>query len=193
MLLGVEFFDGIGRIMVSDGLSAPGRGAPGDADRDSSDTHDQIKRTAAAVGRLIAEGAEVLIHCGDLTTPAVVEQCAGLPSYFVFGNNDFDEARLRRAMEAIGGVCLGYGGLIELGGKRIAVTHGDSGAEMAPTRALWPDYLSFGHPSHRERQPRRLDPIHQPWSAYRASQWTVAVLDLDTDHLQYVDQFAMLA
>ena len=128
-----------------------------------SDTHDQIKRTAAAVGRLIAEGAEVLIHCGDLTTPSVVEQCAGLPSYFVFGNNDFDEARLRRAMEAIGGVCLGYGGLIELGGKRIAVTHGDSGARWRGSRALGP-IISCRSPSHRERQPRRLDPIHQPWS-----------------------------
>jgi putative phosphoesterase len=53
-----------------------------------SDTHDHLKRTARAVAMLKAEGAEALIHCGDLTTPDIVYQCAELPSTFVLGNND---------------------------------------------------------------------------------------------------------
>ena len=95
-----------------------------------SDTHDQVDRTARAVSLLAAEGAEALIHCGDLTGPAVVAACGLLPGYFVFGNNDFNEAALRVAMADIGAICLGRAGEIALGGRRIAVTHGDSALEF---------------------------------------------------------------
>src|SRR3954470_23744352 len=95
-----------------------------------SDSHDKVARTARAVALLVAEGAEVLVHCGDYTTPEVVDQCAALPGYYVFGNNDFDEDDLRRAMVAAGGTCLERGGEVTLGGRRVAVTHGDSTGEL---------------------------------------------------------------
>lgn len=75
-----------------------------------SDTHDRVKRTVRAVMRLRSEGAEALVHCGDLTGPEVVGACSVLPAYYVFGNNDFDEEALFSAMEETGGTCLGYGG-----------------------------------------------------------------------------------
>src|SRR3954454_19822669 len=106
-----------------------------------SDTHDHVRRTARAVALLTAEGAEALIHCGDLTGPDVVYECGVLPSYYVFGNNDFDEDALRAAMEVVGGVCLEWGGEITLGGKRIGVTHGDSAREFRRLLVTQPDYL----------------------------------------------------
>ena len=128
-----------------------------------SDTHDQVERTSRAVRRWSPQGAEVLIHCGDLTGPDVVYECAGLPAYFVFGNNDFDEAGLRRAMAGIGAVCLGAVGEIELGGKRIAVTHGDSAREIRRLAGSSPDYLFFGHshwPADERQGPTRwINPV----------------------------------
>src|SRR6186997_2707119 len=106
-----------------------------------SDTHDQVVRTAGAVALLVAEGAEALIHCGDLTGPAVVRACGAVPSYYVFGNNDFDFEGLRRAMAATGGVCLERAGELTLDGRRIAVTHGDSAREVRRLAAARPDYL----------------------------------------------------
>ena len=149
-----------------------------------SDTHDHVKRTARAVRRLVAEGAETLIHCGDLTGPDVVYECAALPTHFVFGNNDYDEKGLRRAMAEIGAVCLGRGGLFELAGKRIAVTHGDSNKEIQRLSEAGPDYLFFGH-SHcpaddREGPTRWIN----PGALTRAARWTVATLDIDTDTLK---------
>src|SRR3979411_956585 len=88
-----------------------------------SDTHDHVTRTARAVSLLIAEGAEALIHCGDLNGPDVGPGGGGLPSYYVFGNNDFNESGLRRAMAIVGGVCLDWGGQVELGGRRFALAH----------------------------------------------------------------------
>ena len=148
-----------------------------------SDTHDQVSRTAGAVARLIAEGAEALIHCGDLTGPDIVYECAVIPAHFVFGNGDFEEAALRRAIGSCGGICLERGGELELGGKRIAVAHGDSAAEIRRLAAAKPDYLMFGH-SHvatdeREGPTRWIN----PGALHRASTWTVALLDLDSDVL----------
>lgn len=149
-----------------------------------SDTHDQVERTSKAVARLVAEGAEALIHCGDLTGPEVVHECAALPTYFVFGNNDYDERGLQRAMTLIDGVCLGKAGAIELGGARIAVTHGDSNKELRRLVADSPDYLFFGH-SHwpadeRHGKTRWIN----PGALHRAATWTVALLDLETAGLR---------
>ena len=151
-----------------------------------SDTHDQVARTARAVGLLIAEGAEALIHCGDYTGPDVVLECGGLPGYFVFGNNDFDQDALRRAMAIIGGTCLGRSGEVVLDGRRLAVTHGDSDRELRLLAAAEPDYLLSGH-SHETADDRR-GPTRwiNPGALHRASTWTAALLDLEADTLRFL-------
>ena len=151
-----------------------------------SDTHDQVERTSRAVAALVGAGAEALIHCGDLTVPEVVLECGGLPSYFVFGNNDFDRDALLRAMALVGGRSLGRGGEVVLEGRRIAVTHGDSSGEIRRLLAADPDYLLFGH-SHRAADERRgATRWINPGALYRARPWTAALLDLRTDLLEFL-------
>jgi uncharacterized protein len=151
-----------------------------------SDTHDQVERTSKAVAALVGAGAEALVHCGDLTVPEVVLECGGLPSYFVFGNNDFDRDGLLRAMALVGGRSLGRGGEVVLGGRRIAVTHGDSAGEVRRLLAADPDYFLFGH-SHRAADERRgATRWINPGALYRATPWTVAVLDLEADLLDFL-------
>ncbi len=149
-----------------------------------SDTHDKVERTKAAVEVLVNSGAEVLIHCGDITSPEVVYRLAPLPSYFVFGNCDFDLGALRQAIAVIGGTCLEHGGLIDLAGCRMAVTHGDSGREMARLEAERPEYLFSGH-THRALDVRRgLTRFINPGALHRATTWTVALLDCSSGQLQ---------
>ena len=142
-----------------------------------SDTHDQVQRTRSAVAMLVEGGAEVLIHCGDMTVPDVVQECSALPCYFVFGNCDYDRENLRLAINRVGGTCLDRGGLISLGGCRVAVTHGDSHQELRRLAALEPDYLFSGHThvaSDVQKGPTRWI---NPGALHRASTWTVALLD----------------
>lgn len=151
-----------------------------------SDTHDRQERAAAAVRALVDAGAEVLIHCGDITTPEVVYECVHLPSYFVFGNNDDDQDGIRAAIATIQGHCLGWGGVIELHGKKIGVTHGDQRREVAKILAQAPDYLLFGHshvPTDEREGPTRWI---NPGALHRAEEWTVALLNLDTDGLEFL-------
>lgn len=151
-----------------------------------SDTHDRRERTTKAVRLLVDSGAEALIHCGDLTEPDIVYECTGVPSTFVFGNNDEDEDGIRAAILAINGLCLDFGGEITLGGKRIAVTHGDIGKQVRRLAAAKPDYLLYGHshvPTDDRDGPTRWI---NPGALHRAESWTVALLDLERDHLQFL-------
>jgi uncharacterized protein len=148
------------------------------------DTHDKVERTQAAVKALVDVGAEVLVHCGDITIPEVVYQLAPLPSYFVFGNCDFELGDLRQAISAIGGTSLERGGLIELDGHRLGVTHGDSAHELSRLAAEHPEYLFSGH-THQALDVRR-GPTRfiNPGALHRATTWTVALLDLASGHVE---------
>jgi putative phosphoesterase len=148
-----------------------------------SDTHDQLVLTQHAVALLMREGAEVLIHCGDLTGPEIVQACAKLPCTFAFGNHDADSApALERAIADVGGTCVASGGIVELAGKRIAVLHGHEG--MKDLLAERPDYLIHGH-SHIAAdgwigKTRRIC----PGALNRAESLTVALLDTATEELR---------
>ena len=149
-----------------------------------SDTHDQVQRTKAAVAMLREGGAEALIHCGDLTNADVAVECSVLSCYFVFGNCDHDPESLRLAIKRMGGTCLDRGGLISLGGCRLAVTHGDSELELRRLVALKPDYLFSGHThvvSDVQKGPTRWI---NPGALHRASVWTVALLDTASKHVR---------
>jgi putative phosphoesterase len=152
-----------------------------------SDTHNQMARTTRGVELLQAEGVEALIHCGDLTEPEVVPLCAVLPCWFVLGNNDADNVpHLERAMAEAGAVSLGWGGEVTLAGKRIAVVHGHMTSDVRRLLVARPDYLLSGHshiPADRRDGPtRRIN----PGALHRADDFTVAILDLETEELRFL-------
>jgi uncharacterized protein len=149
-----------------------------------SDTHDQIARTADAAAMLVDAGAEAMIHCGDITVPRVVFELDARPSYFVFGNCDDDIQGLKQAIATLGGTCLEHGGLITLGGRRLAITHGHLEREIHRLEAMEPDYLLSGH-THRVDD-RRRGPTRwiNPGALHGAKTWTVALLDLESDELR---------
>ena len=152
-----------------------------------SDTHDQLARTRRAVSLLRESGAEVLIHCGDLAIPEIVAACAVLPTYFVLGNWDADNVpALRKAAAENGAVCLGWGDTVVLDGKRIGVVHGHMRIDVRRVLATRPDYLLSGHshiPSDQyEGDVRRIN----PGALHEADQFTVALLDLANDSVQFL-------
>jgi uncharacterized protein len=152
-----------------------------------SDTHDELSRTRAAIQMLRDEGAEALIHCGDLASPPIVAACAALPFWFVFGNHDADEVPdLKQAALEAGAVCLGWVGEVELDGQLIAVVHGHMRYDVRQALATRPHYLLSGH-SHiasdrREGLVRRIN----PGALHEAEQFTVALLDLQDDELRFL-------
>ena len=152
-----------------------------------SDTHNDVVRTKQAVDVLRVEGAESLIHCGDLSIPEIVEVCSCLPFYFVFGNHDSDMVpHLKDAAAGHGATCLGWGGEMILAGKRIAVVHGHLTMDLKPLLEAEPDYLLSGQAHYpqdfRQGATRRIN----PGTLFRAEEFTVALLDLAQDELRFV-------
>ena len=152
-----------------------------------SDTHDRVDAAAAAIAALKAAGAAYFLHCGDVGGEAVLDQLAGLPAAFVWGNTDWDRTSLTRYASDLGIQCFRNFGELELGGKVIALTHGDDA--RAVRRVLdgqRHDYLLVGH-SHVKSDTRvgRVRVIN-PGALHRAREKTVATLDTASDLLRFI-------
>ncbi len=157
-----------------------------------SDTHGRSTIARRAVMQLQSLGATHFAHCGDVADfgsdgRAVLDCLPAGVSWFVFGNNDLEPARLRDYAGKIGIHCLNYTGEFELGSKRFAVTHGDRSADLNQLldRAGEIDYLLSGH-THRKHD-LRVGSIRRinPGALHRANPKTVAILNPESDKLEF--------
>ena len=92
-----------------------------------SDSHDRGPLMAAAVAAARDEGAEAVIHCGDIIGGNTLRASLkfGLPIHAVHGNNLGDPVSIARMACHSEGL-LHYHGQdaeLELGGRRVFVTH----------------------------------------------------------------------
>jgi len=153
-----------------------------------SDTHNEVERTQRAIEQLRAAGAEALFHCGDLASPPIVAALAVLPSWFVFGNHDADVVpQLRQAAAELGPVCLGWHGVVDLAGTRIGLVHGHLFTDLRKVLAEHPHYVFSGH-SHiiRNAQHGSVRRIN-PGALFRADRFTVALLDLASGTVEFLE------
>lgn len=151
-----------------------------------SDTHDKLARTRTAVQMLRDHGAEAIVHCGDLETPPILKECAVLPCWFVFGNNDDSTSELRKTATDLGAVCLEFGGLVELDGRRIGVTHGHSPTDLEEVMDRKVEYMLFGHSHCAEAFHENGVRFINPGALHRASTYTVALLDLKNGEVKWL-------
>jgi putative phosphoesterase len=154
-----------------------------------SDSHGRFEITQLAVELLRSRGAAYLIHCGDVGDEYIIDLLAGNapPAAFVWGNNDYDRERLAAYAKSVGVLCVDIFGRLELGGKRIAVTHGDHLALMKQvTNEQSADYLLVGHTHVMVDRRANGVRVINPGALYRASAKTCALLQTDTDHLEFL-------
>ena len=135
---------------------------------------------------LRAGGAEFYIHCGDVGGEPIIDLLAGLKAALVWGNNDWDRRELERYAARLGVQVLPPLGELELDGKRFAITHGDD--QKLVRRVLEQqahDYLLLGHSHVRADQRIGKTRMINPGALHRAGQKSVALLDTQTDLLQF--------
>ena len=152
-----------------------------------SDTHNDLVRTRFAVRTLLAAGIDAIAHCGDLSSPPIVEACAVRPCWFVFGNHDADSVpALERAADEFGATCLGWGGVIEFSGIRIGVAHGHLTTDVTRVLESRPDYFLFGHTHIASDE--TIDGVRRinPGALFRAENFTAAILEPTSGRLEFV-------
>ena len=113
-----------------------------------SDSHDRSDALAQAVREGAADGAEAVIHCGDVigTQTLGAAMSVGLPLHVIHGNNLGDLMSLNRWARESGGLLQYHGAdaRLDLDGRRIFVVHyPEYGYAMACT-GDW-DLVCCGH------------------------------------------------
>jgi putative phosphoesterase len=113
-----------------------------------SNSHDRAESLAAAVRAAAAQGAEAVIHCGDVIGTQTLRPtlAVGLPTHVIHGNNIGDAVSLSRWARDSKGQLHYHGpdARLELGGRKIFVVHyPEYGYAMACT-GDW-DLVCCGH------------------------------------------------
>jgi putative phosphoesterase len=152
-----------------------------------SDTHGRRRTVELVQGLLRAEGAECVLHCGDIDDVDTVRLFRDLPTHFVFGNCDYDRTSLRQAMKEIGASLHESFGSLELDGRKIAWTHGDDWRrlqELEHSGAF--DFVFYGHTHQAEEHRTGPTRVINPGALQRARVKTFVVLDLGSGELKSI-------
>jgi putative phosphoesterase len=92
-----------------------------------SDSHDRADALAQAVQQAKGQGAEAVIHCGDLIGTQTLRpaMAVGLPLHVIHGNNLGDPVSLARWARDSKGQLQYHGpdARLEMGGRKIFVVH----------------------------------------------------------------------
>ncbi len=163
-----------------------------------SDSHGRAGTTRRAVTTLQIQGAELLIHLGDIGSMEVLDQLLAqhssngspnkpIPAHLVFGNVDWDAASMTRYAQHLGLNVAHPVGELLIDGKKIRFMHGDDPQAMGKALSDQVDYLLHGH-SHRMRDERQgKTRIINPGALFRAQTYSVAMLDTQTDQLSFYE------
>ena len=113
-----------------------------------SDSHDQIAHLNQALDAALAAGAEVLLHCGDLCAPFMLNQIGERfsgPVHVVFGNNDGDGRLLQVIAARHPQIHLhGIYPELEVDGRQLAMIHYPEPARRIAQSGQF-DLVCYGH------------------------------------------------
>lgn len=92
-----------------------------------SDSHDRLEAIRAAIEKFNSESVDLVLHAGDIVSPFSVREFEKLNCKIicVTGNNDGDPTALRKFLAKVGGELEDIFLKLEVGDKRIALTHGE--------------------------------------------------------------------
>lgn len=152
-----------------------------------SDTHGRLEITRSAINLLRERGSELILHCGDIDSPAAVRLFTTVPTHFVFGNWDLRRSALRSAIREMGGGFHERSGRLEVGDKRLAWVHGHVRGERQRLETSGEfDFVFYGHSHKAEAHRIGKTVVINPGALFRVRTKTVAVVDLVTSEWEHL-------
>jgi putative phosphoesterase len=143
-----------------------------------SDTHSRVGSVQNALQIMGEREVELIIHCGDIQDGDTVRLFPA-HTHFVYGNCDYDQSDIQRAIADIGATLHGAWGQLELAGQSLAFIHGDDPQTLHDLEhADVFDFLFHGHThvvkEHRTGKTR----VFNPGALQRVAVRTFLLLDL---------------
>jgi len=152
-----------------------------------ADTHNNIDLTRRAIAILGKKNVDMIIHAGDLTSPKMLKLFSEFKCKFVLGNGDIDIEDLNRECENMGFGCMDTECVFEAEGKKFMLFHGDNVPKFRNAVASGKyDYIIKGHTHFFENYVSNKSRIINPGSLYGSEEFSVAVLDTETDRVEMI-------
>lgn len=155
-----------------------------------SDTHDNLNNLKIALEILEESGIEMLLHCGDLSGPAVVEAISGFEAWIARGNVDYHPELEPTVREALGNGRLAERHRLTLEGRSTLLVHGHREAELR--RAISAGeyaYVLHGHTHRRRDETFGRTRVINPGAlgGMRWQQRSFCILDLESDSVEFIE------
>jgi uncharacterized protein len=157
-----------------------------------ADTHNNARNLETALGIFRSHSIDLLVHCGDVTSPTLLELFGGFHVWLVRGNNDHDWMGFRSEARRLGNIMYcGKDAQLNFGGHKVAACHGDDEGlvDILATSRLH-EWVFRGH-THRHD----LDEIAGTWILNPGAlggrhptgeERSVAIIDLETHIARFV-------
>ncbi|MEM2109254.1 MAG: metallophosphoesterase [Candidatus Odinarchaeota archaeon] len=155
-----------------------------------SDTHDNIGAVRDAVKAFNNCEVSRILHAGDIISPFVIREFkASLsPLTFIYGNNDGELLHLKKVISESGFELAGRFYQGNLGGKMIAMVHGDTPIVKSLIKSKMYDIIVSGH-THKRVEERTNSVLHvNPGEAcgYLTGEKSVCVVDTERLNVEYI-------
>lgn len=152
-----------------------------------SDTHEHVKTIIKAVALFKGRNPSIVIHCGDIISPPVLERFAGLPLRLVYGNNDGERSGLKKKCAELGFDEIVDTLTFECSGKKFFVNHGTNPRVIVDAvESQQYDYVLHGHTHEMRNEIVGRTKIINPGALFSADSYTIAFLNVDTGEVEFV-------
>lgn len=153
-----------------------------------SDTHEDVRMIIKAVKLFKERSPALVIHCGDIISPPVLERFAGLPLKLTFGNNDGERSGLKKKCSELGFSEIEDTLIFEHAGKTFFVNHGTSARVIDEAVASQKyDYVMHGHTHIPRDEVIGRTKVINPGALFSADSYTIAFLEPETGRVEFVE------
>jgi putative phosphoesterase len=153
-----------------------------------SDTHEDVRMIRRAVKIFKERSPQLVIHCGDIISPPVLEHFAGLPMKLVFGNNDGERSGLKKTCEELGFDEIDDTLNFEYEGKSFFVNHGTRSRVIDEAVSIQQyDYVLHGHTHLQRDEMVGRTKIINPGALFSADMYSIAFLTPETGAVEFVE------
>jgi putative phosphoesterase len=144
-----------------------------------SDSHGHVPYTLDAVRMLESLKVNLVVHCGDVGSPAIPPLLSAWRTHYVLGNVDYDEEAIGESIREAGHVLHGRFGSLEIERVPVAFLHGDDANVFRETvrSGRW-QLVCFGHTHQASLERHGPTWLLNPGALYRARPRSLAVVDL---------------
>ena len=158
-----------------------------------SDTHGHSLTAQRAVAVLLRHKIDAILHMGDVGNEAVIDALVvnnpktgeQMDARVVFGNTDFDATDLGRHAVSVGVKNHHPVGRLDTPRGTLVFMHGDDNNAFDEALAKNAAYLCHGHTHLYAKNRVGKTLVINPGALYRASQYTVAVLDTEDESVTF--------